>query len=164
MYKIKLLTLLSISFILFQSCSRTLDVKTKFSLDYIPGEIDGLNLNNILLSNLESSGLYDENSKLIIRANITHAQDLFITNVDNTSDRENIISTINVTILNQENSCHVFKFTDNEEQFYVIASTQNLVSNNTAVEQIKIRNVENLVHNLVFKLISLDTTACIYEQ
>lgn len=164
MYKIKLLTLLSISFILFQSCSRTLDVKTKFSLDYIPGEIDGLNLNNILLSNLESSGLYDENSKLIIRANITHAQDLFITNVDNTSDRENIISTINVTILNQENSCHVFKFTDNEEQFYVIASTQNLVSNNTAVEQIKIRNVENLVQNLIFKLISLDTTACIYEQ
>ena len=160
MFKIKLLILLSISFIFIQSCTRSLDSKFKFSLDYISGAEDGLNLRNILFVHLESSNLYDQNSQLLIKANIQHTQKLYITNVDNTSDREKITSVLNITVMNQDGNCDILKFKDTEEQFYVIASTQNFISNNIAVEQIKIRNIESLVQNLIFELASLNEVSC----
>lgn len=164
MSKTKLLILLSISLIFIQSCTKTLDSKLKFGLDYISGETDGFNLKNILLVHLESSDLYDKNSELLIKANIEHSQNLYITNVDNTSDRENITSYLTVTVFNQNNNCDIFTFKDHEEQFYLIASTQNFISNNKATEQIKIRNTEALVQNLLFELISLENLSCLNEK
>lgn len=164
MYKIKLLILLLTSLIFFQSCSKSFDSQTSYSLEYIPGGVDGLILKNFLFSHLDSSGIYNASSNFKINAKIKHNQDLFITNINNTSDRELIESRINITIYDQLNNCSVFQFEDNVDQFFVIASTQNFTSNNKAIEEIKSRNTEILVQNFIFELISNDFLMCLNEQ
>ena len=60
------------------------------SVAYIGGEYDGLVLSNKLRSYLNSFNILNDKSNFGIQANISHSTNLFITNVDNTSDRERV--------------------------------------------------------------------------
>ena len=91
MSKIKLSILLLISFFIISCSNHQADQnKQKYSLAYIGGEFDGLLLKNYLISSLKNLNIYDQKSKYEIKASIGHATNLFITNIDNTSDREKI--------------------------------------------------------------------------
>ena len=87
MSKIKLLILLLINF-LFLSCNNTINDRNKFAVSYIGGEYDGLVFRNLLHSHLNSFKMLDSDSDFIIVASIDHSTDIFITNIDNTSDRK----------------------------------------------------------------------------
>ncbi len=153
MFKIKLLILLLISFFLF-SCTenKIQNFNNKYSLDYISGEYDGLVLKNILTSYLLSFDLYDNNSTLQIKSSISHSPTLYITNIDNTSDRVNIESSINVKIVNQRNECEVYSFDKTLSQFYIFADSDKFVSNDKAQEKIKRENTETLVKSFINNL------------
>ena len=153
MFKIKLLTLLLVSFFLF-SCTenKIQNFNNQYSLDYISGEYDGLVLKNILTSYLLSFGLYDNNSTLQIKSSISHSPTLYITNIDNTSDRVNIESSINVKIVNQKNECEVYSFDKTLSQFYIFADSDKYVSNDKAEEKIKRENTETLVKSFINNL------------
>ena len=56
------------------------------SVAYIGGEYDGLVLSNKLKSYLNGFNMLNNKSNFEIQANISHSTNLFITNVDNTSD------------------------------------------------------------------------------
>ena len=134
MYKIKLLTLLLVSLINV-SCieNKTSYPNIKYSLAYIGGEFEGLILKNYLMNYLSSYNLY-------------------ITNIDNTSDRTNIQSTLNVEIRDKENNCPINNFYKSVSQFYIFADGSKYLSNNTAVEKIKKENTEVLVKSFINNL------------
>ena len=92
MSKIKLLTLLLISFFLISCSSTNYQVKNnhKYSISYISGGYDGLVLKKQLMSNLRGFYSYDQNSRSSIQSEITHSTEVFVTNIDNTSDRNRI--------------------------------------------------------------------------
>ena len=153
MFKIKLLTLLLVSFFLFSCTENKLqNFNNQYSLDYISGEYDGLVLKNILTSYLLSFGLYDNNSTLQIKSSISHSPTLYITNIDNTSDRVNIESSINVKIVNQKYECEVYSFDKTLSQFYIFADSDKYVSNDKAQEKIKRDNTETLVKSFINNL------------
>ena len=150
MYKIKLLILLLTSLFLFScSSSNQLSNKMKMSVGYIGGEYDGLVLSNTLNSYLNNFNILDYNSNYQIQANISHSTNLFITNLDNTSDRERIISNINIKIFNKEQQCFTNSFSESVSQFYLLASSEKFISNKSASEKIKIENTENLVKKFI---------------
>ena len=153
MFKIKLLILLLTSFFIY-SCTnnQTHSFNQKYSLAYIGGEFDGLLLKNYLLINLKELDIYDTNSGYEIKANISHNSNLFITNIDNTSDREKITTTLSFQIVNTFDNCQVFSDQINVSQFYVYASSDKLLSNQTAVKNIKKDNTGILVNKLINKL------------
>ncbi len=152
MSKIKLLILLLINISLVSCTSNTNNYDFKLSVAYIGGEYDGLVLSNHLKSHLNNFGMFDKNSKYEIQANISHSQNLYITNIDNTSDRENIDSSVNVKILDVELNCFTHSFNETISQFYVLASSDQFISNSTAVEEIKVENTEYLVMKFVNSL------------
>ncbi len=159
MSKIKLLILLLIN-ISFVSCaSNTGNYNFKLSIAYIGGEYDGLVLSNHLKSHLNSFGMFDKSSKYEIQADISHSQNLYITNIDNTSDREKIDSFVNIKILNIELNCFTHSYSETISQFYVLASSDQFISNSTAVEEIKIENTNYLVKKFVNSL-SEDAFVC----
>ena len=152
MYKIKSLILLLISITLISCTSNTGGYNFKSSVGYISGEYDGLVLSNQLKSHLSNFGMLDKNSNYEIQANISHSQKLYITNIDNTSDRERINSSVNIKIWNKELICYTYAFSEAISQFYVFASSDKFISNNTAVEEIKIENTEYLVKKFINSL------------
>ena len=162
MCKVKLLILLLISSSLFSCSSSPVQSKHNFSLDYVGGAEDGLIFSNLLKSYLNDYGLFNPNSRLIIKASITHEQNLYITNVDNTSDREKIKSNITLSIFDQLNDCNIFHYKSSENQFYVITDTVNFTSNNVAVEQIKFRNNEALIQKLIPHIVDIEVN-CLDE-
>lgn len=153
MFKIKLLILLLTSFFIY-SCTnnQTHSFNQKYSLAYIGGEFDGLLLKNYLLINLKELDIYDTNSGYEIKANISHNSNLFITNIDNTSDREKITTTLSFQIFNTFDNCQVLSDQINVSQFYIYASSDKLLSNQTAVKNIKKDNTGILVNKLINKL------------
>ena len=158
MYKIKLLILLLISALLgLNGCTNKETIqKNKYKLSYISGDTDGLLFSNLLRSHLKISDLYDEKSNLEIKATISHSQNLFITNIDNTSDREKITSSMTIEVNDLTQKCKIFEYFDDMEQFYIITSSVNYTSNKKALEQIKSQNDEILITNLLPKLFRLD--------
>ena len=100
MFKIKLLILSLVSFI-FISCTNieNKNYEMKYSLGYITGEYDGLVLKNYLKNYLKSFNLYDENSLFEIKSSIRHSSEVYITNIDNTSDRRNVQSNLIIEIV-----------------------------------------------------------------
>ena len=152
MSKIKLLILLLINVSLISCVSNTENFNFKLSVAYIGGEYDGLVLSNQLKSHLNNFGMFDKNSVYEIQANISHTQDLYITNIDNTSDRERVDSSLNVNIFNKELNCITYSNSETVSQFYVLALSDQFISNNTAVEEIKIKNTEYLVKKFVNSL------------
>ncbi len=154
MSKIKLSILLLISFLIFSCTNNQINkYNQKYSLAYIGGEYDGLILKNYLRSGLKNLDIYDQNSKIEIQATISHSSNIFITNTDNTSDREKISTTLYVTIKNHDNNCQVYNGEINISQFYIYASSDKFLSNQKAVKEIKKDNTEASVKQLINELV-----------
>ena len=153
MYKTKLLTLSLISLI-FLSCTKSTSNQnnSKFSIGYIDGEFDGLVLETLLRNNLFNIGQYDKESNLIIDAEISHTSSLFITNIDNTSDRMNMDSNLSIKIIDQSNECEIYKFDNTISQFYIFADSNQYISNVVAEKKIKEQNTEQLVKEFINKI------------
>ena len=99
MFKIKLSILLLTSLFIFSCTNNQINTSDqRYSLAYIGGGFDGLLLKNYLISSLKNLDMYDPSSNYEIKANITHVSNLFITNSDNTSDREKISTRLSVQI------------------------------------------------------------------
>ena len=153
MFRIKLLILLLTSSIIL-SCTNNhnSNYKKKFSLSYIGGEYDGLLLKNYLLSDLKNLEVYDQNSNIEIEANISHSTNLYITNIDNTSDREKVSTKLSFQVVDTRLNCDLYKDEINISQFYIYASSDKFLSNQTALKKIKKDNTEATVKQLINKL------------
>ena len=160
MSKIKLL-ILSLTSLIVIACVKKTESIHKFNVGYISGGPDGLYFNNLLTSNLKTFDLYEAKSNLTIEASLTHSNSVFITNINNTSDREKISSTINVSIKNIDQDCIIYKYDDEIAQFFVISSNINYVSNNAAVKEIKNSNTEELTTKLINKINSIKNIDCL---
>ncbi len=157
MFKIKLLTLLLVSNILFSCAGNKLhNLNNQYSLAYISGEYDGLILKNLLKSYLLSFDMYDEKSNLQIESSISHSSTVYITNIDNTSDRMKILSNLNIEIINQINKCRIYKFDKTLSQFYIFADSDKYTSNDKAQEEIKKENTESLVKLFINNLFTTE--------
>lgn len=159
MSKIKLLILYSINLILIVSCVKN-QPNYKFDINYISGGIDGLIFRNLVHANIKSFNLYDPNSNLKINISINHQSSLFVTNVNNTSDRQSIISTISATIRNEDLECDFYQFQDSVNKFFVISSNIKYMSNNKATEEIKKNNAEILINKFIKNIIYLENINC----
>ena len=166
MYLIRLLTLLLISFFII-SCTNNKNQlqfkEIKYSLAYISDEYDGLFLKNYLTNNLKSLNVYDNNSNLEIQTQINHSNKIYITNADNTSDREKILSNLVVNIYNKDEQCKIFEKNYAVSQFYIFASNNYFISNQKAVKSLKESNTENLVKKFINQLDKIDLV-CKYES
>ncbi len=153
MSKIKLLILLLVSFILI-SCTENKTQKhgLKYSMGYISGEYDGLMLKNYLKNYLLSFDLYDEKSNFEIQPSISHSSNVYITNIDNTSDRTRIDSYLSIEIIDKDYKCTIYNFNKNISQFYILADSSKYISNNIAFEKLKAENTEILVKNFINNL------------
>ena len=153
MFKIKLLISSLVSFI-FISCTNSdnKNYEMKYSLGYITGEYDGLVLKNYLKNYLKSFNLYDENSLFEIRSSISHSSEVYITNIDNTSDRRNVHSNLIIEIVDKVNECNIYEFNKHVSQFQILADSSKYISNNIAYDEIKAENTENLVVNFINNL------------
>jgi len=153
MFRIKLLILLLTSSIIL-SCTNNQNsaFKKKFSLSYIGGEYDGLLLKNYLLSDLKNLEVYDQNSNIEIKANISHSTNLYITNIDNTSDREKVSTKLSFQVVDTKLNCDLYEDEINISQFYIYASSDKFLSNQTALKKIKKDNTEATVKKLINKL------------
>ena len=96
--------------------------------------------------------MYDPNSTLQIQASINHSTNLFITNIDNTSDREKINSTLSIHIINTQLKCSIFSEDTNVSQFFIYASGDKFLSNQRASRKIRERNIEALVEKFMNKM------------
>ena len=152
MFKIKLLILLLISYLITSCINNTEGYKFKMNVAYIGGEYEGLILSNQLKSQLNNFNMLDINSQYEVQANIAHSQGLYITNIDNTSDRERIDSSANISIFDKKLDCYTYSYSETISQFYVLASSDQFISNSTATEEIKIDNTEYLVKKFINSL------------
>ena len=144
MFKIKLLILLLSSILV--SCTTSLKVDNpKIDLNYIAGGVDGLIMNNMLTNYLQNYNLYDKNSNFKVDASISHNSNFFITNIDNTSERNLISSSLKINIIDQVNNCEIYQSNNEISQFYIVVSTKQFTSNDAAQEKIKKENTENLI-------------------
>ena len=150
MFKTKLLILLLINFLLI-SCIKedTAQNLLKFKVGYIGGEYDGLVLKNTLNSYLNAQGTHDETSQYEIKANISHESNLYITNTDNTSDRERITSTLSIFINDNRSGCQIYDYNQTISQFYIFAASDLFLSNKKAVKEIKKNNTDELVKGFI---------------
>ena len=159
MFKIKLLILLLANLII-SSCVVANKPSKQYTLGYIGGGVDGLIYSNILTAQLESFGIFNKNSSYQVNTSISHDQELYITNINKTSDRERIISSIKTEVLDLNQNCIIFRYDKKIKQFYVIAANINFTSNQKAIETIKRKNSEILSKDLIYKLIELNNTTC----
>lgn len=162
MSKIKLLILLSFSFIL-GSCASTNRSNYQFKLDYIGGGADGLIYSNYLNAYLKSLNMFNSSSDYSIDTSLEHQKTAFITNVNNTSDREMITSKIATKINDNLKNCIVLEYNDDVQQQYVIASNINFTSNNNAVDNIKRSNTETLTKKMVYFLSQIENFECVND-
>ena len=87
---------------------------------------------------------------------------MFITNIDNTSERESVNTTLNVEIINLNNECVLFKGEFFSSQFYIYASSDKFLSNQAALKKIKKDNTEKAVKMLINEIKKSDFK-CDYE-
>ena len=153
MFKIKLLILSLVSFI-FISCtnSEIKNYEMKYSLSYIGGEYDGLVLKNLLKNYLKSFDLYDESSRFEIKSSISHSSEVYITNIDNTSDRRYVRSDLNIKIIDNDYDCPIHEFNKYVSQFEILADSSKYLSNIISYDEIKAENTENLVVGFINNL------------
>ena len=159
MFKTRLSILLLTSFFIF-SCTNT-QIKSsnqKYAVAYISGGFDGLLMKNYLVSNLKNLDIYDPNSDYEIKASIQHRTNVYITNIDNTSDRERVTTKLIFQVNNNVSNCPLIKDEINISQFYIYASADKFLSNQTALREIKKDNTESSVNQLIRKLINIDNT------
>ena len=157
MFKIKLLILLLTSFFIFSCTNNQANHSNlRYSIAYIDGEYDGLLLKNYLTSGLKNLNIHDQNSNFEIKAKISHSKNLYITNIDNTSDREKVNTKLSIKILNKESDCISFNDEITVSQFYIYASSDKFLSNQAAVKKIKKDNTESAVRQFINKLKKFD--------
>ena len=96
--------------------------------------------------------MYDQNSNFEIKSDISHSTNIYITNIDNTSDRENINTKLSIKIINRESNCIVFNDEISVSQFYIYASGDKFLSNRVAIKKIKKDNTESTVRQFINKL------------
>jgi len=153
MSKIKLSILLLISFSFFSCANNQVNYSNqKYSIAYIGGEYDGLLLRTYLMSGLKNLNIHDKNSNFEIHSKISHNTNLYITNIDNTSDREKITTNLSIKIINKESNCISFSDEITVSQFYIYASSDKFLSNQVAVKKIKKDNTESTVRQFINKL------------
>ena len=158
MFKIKLLILLLSSILV--SCTTSLKVDNpKLDLNYIAGGVDGLIMKNMFTNYLQNYSLYDKNSNFKVDASISHNSNFFITNIDNTSDRNLVSSKLNITIMNKDNNCEIYQSNNEISQFYIVVGSNQFTSNDAALEKIKKENTENLI-KLFFEDYLFNTYTC----
>ena len=92
----------------------------------VGSEVGGL-CYNVTYENAQ--GIYNESSEYEIKANITHGSNLYITNIDNTSDRERITSTLSITIIDNQSACQIYDYNQTISQFYIFAASDLFLSN-----------------------------------
>tara|TARA_B100000989_G_scaffold277050_1_gene237729 strand:- start:458 stop:943 length:486 start_codon:yes stop_codon:yes gene_type:complete len=156
MSKIKLLILLLISLTTLSCINNQEKKNIKLSISYIGGGYNGLMLSNQLQKHLNNFGMLDKNSKFQIQSTISHSSNLFITNIDNTSDRERISSSIELKIYDTDLECYTHFYNNDITQFYVLAAGDKFISNKSAVEKIKIENVDYFVKVFINNLKETD--------
>ncbi len=152
MFKIKLLILLSLSFLFSCTNNQNIELSEKFHISYIDGGEDGLYLSNILKYKLIAADLLDNNSNYKILATIEHQNNFYITNIDNTSDRNNIDSTLEIKIIKNESECLAYSFDDNIQQFFLVSPSTKFLSNEMAEETIKKENANILLDVFINEL------------
>ena len=153
MFKIKLSILLLISFFIFSCTNNQVNRSNqKYSIAYIGGEYDGLLLKNNLTSKLNNLDIHDQNSNFEIQANIIHSANLYITNIDNTSDREKISTKLSIKIINNKSNCVAFNDEITVSQFYIYVSSEKFLSNKMALKKIKRENTEEVVRQFINKI------------
>ena len=103
--------------------------------------------------------MLDRSSNYEIRASISHSSSLFVTNIDNTSDRERVTSVINIEIFDKEKNCFTYSFKSDVSQFYILASSDKFISNKSALEEIKLESTEYLTKKFINNL-SKDSFDC----
>ena len=160
MCKIRLLILLLTS-IIFIGCNSSKNLQfdsNKFKVAHIKTEYSGLLLSNYLTAYLKSTNNYADDSKFIITGEITHNRKPFITNKDNTSDREQVTSTLQLFVNDNDENCQIYIHKDNVEQFYIYAPSSKLLSNKNALKKIERDNTEVLASRFINILLGLDPT------
>ena len=150
MFKIKLLTLLLVSIFVLSCTKQDRNLSyNQYSIGPIGGEYDGLILKNLLSTHLRSFNLHSNQSNYEIKSSISHSNNIFITNIDNTSDRERITSYVAIDIFNKLDNCVTDRYEEEVEQFFVYASSDKFMSNQKALEKIKFDNTEALVKGFI---------------
>ena len=150
MFRTKLLILLLTSLVISSCIKKDETVNNyQYSIGYIGGEYDGLILKNLFSTHLRSFNLYSSESNYEIITNVSHSKSLFITNINNTSDRESINSSINVKVFNKRDKCVAHTFQDEVKQFFIYASGDKFISNQKALEKIKFDNTNALIKNFI---------------
>ena len=162
MFKIKLLILLLSSILVSCATSHKVD-NPKIDLNYIAGGVDGLIMNNMLANYLQNYNLYDKNSNFKVDASISHNTNFFITNIDNTSDRENVSTRMDINIIDKNKDCVTFSFSETIDYFYIYASSETFSSNQKALEEIRFYNTETLIKKFIVNLTDRDFT-CFDEK
>ena len=153
MFKIRLSILLLTSFFIFSCSNNQINSSNqKFAVAYIGGGFDGLLLKNYLMSSLKNLDLYDPYSDYEIKASIKHTSNLYITNIDNTSDREKINTTLAFQVINNFSNCQILNDKIDISQFYIYASADKFLSNQMALRKIKKDNTASSVNMLIKKL------------
>ena len=99
--------------------------------------------------------VYEQNSNYEIQANIKHITTSYITNIDNTSDREKINTRLSIRIINKQSNCIVYDDEISISQFYIYASSDKFLSNQVAVKKIKKDNTESTVRQFINKIKNL---------
>ncbi len=156
MFRIKSLILL-LSSLIIVTCARSYNSDDiKLSVGYVGGEYDGLFLSNRLKSHLNNFGMLDLSSNLEVRSNISHSSNLFVTNIDNTSDRERVTSKIKLRIYDKRKKCVTYSHSETISQFYVLAKSDKFTSNVVAVSNIKSQNTDNLIKKFINNLSKKD--------
>ena len=152
MFKIKSLTLLLLSFLIISCTQNVQKNQFQYSIGYIGGELDGLNLSNILIQNLKLLNLYNKNSSNKIETQFSHEQILYITNIDKTSDREKITTNISFKIIDGQKKCILYDNKFQTSQFYIFADSNKFLSNKAALDKIKFQNAEYIVKKLLSQI------------
>ena len=152
MFKIKLLILLLLSFLFSCTNNKNIELSKKFNISYIGGGEDGLYLSNILKYKLTAADLLDKNSNYKILATIEHQNNFYITNIDNTSDRNNIDSTLEIKIIKNDSECLAYSFNENIQQFFLVSPSTKFLSNEMAEETIKKENTNILLDVFIDEL------------
>jgi len=153
MYKIKLLILLLISsFFISCTSNKIQDSQNQYSVSYIGNEFDGLLLDNLIVNHMKALDLYDPSSELEINLTITHSSGVYITNTDNTSDREKITSSSIFSVIDKKKECVAYSENITNSQFFIYASSDKFLSNQAAVKRIKQKNTEEIVRKIILIL------------
>jgi len=150
MLKIKLLILL-LSGVLIGCSFENYLPKEKLKLSYIGNDIDGLILSELLLIKLKNNDFYDKESSLLLKANIDHDTNYYLTNIDKTSDRNRVRSLLEISIVSQNLGCEVYNYKKGISQFFLVSDSTTFTSNNMALYDIKKENTKNLVQSFVSK-------------